>query len=160
VHAFSDALGEQRADGADPRLRPPRRVDRRRGRRQGAAGCAVRRPFHIVSWATGALDEVRRQAWRAARSAGQTTLRTLGSRVLRLSTGSAHDLKRARCALSKNPENLTTGQQAKLGWIEKTQPRLYPAYLLKEGLRLPFQFKGEEGKYALSRWLSWAARPS
>ena len=158
VHAFFDALGEQRAaalthvsaDGAEwiagvVAARAPQ-----------AVLCAD--PFHIVSWATGALDEVRREAWRQARSAGQTTLRPLGSRVLRLSTGSAHDLKRARYALWKNPENLTTGQQAKLGWIEKTHPRLYRAYLLKEGLRLPFQLKGEEGKYALSRWLSWAAR--
>jgi transposase len=30
--------------------------------------------------------------------------------------------------------------------------------LLKEGLRTAFRLKGEEGKYALTRWLSWAAR--
>jgi len=61
-------------------------------------------------------------------------------------------------ALWANPENLTDGQQAKLDWIEKTDPRLYRAYLLKEGARLPFRLKGEEGKYALSRWLKWASR--
>ena len=158
VHAFFDALGERRAaalthvsaDGADwiagvVAARAPQ-----------AVLCAD--PFHVVSWATGALDEVRREAWRQARATGQTALRPLGSRVLRLSTGSAMDLKRSRYALWKNPENLTTSQQAKLGWIEKTHPRLWRAYLLKEGLRLPFQLKGDEGKYALSRWLSWAAR--
>ena len=32
------------------------------------------------------------------------------------------------------------------------------AYLLKEGLRTAFKLKGEEGKHALTRWLSWAAR--
>ena len=49
-------------------------------------------------------------------------------------------------------------QQAKLAWIEKTHPYLYRAYLLKEGLRTAFKLKGEEGKHALTRWLSWAAR--
>lgn len=115
-------------------------------------------PFHVVSWATGALDEVRREAWRQARASGQTTSRPHGSRVLRLSAGAAADLKRARYALWKNPENLTDRQQTKLAWIEKTHPYLYRAYLLKEGLRLPFQLKGEEGKHALGRWLTWAAR--
>jgi transposase len=43
-------------------------------------------PFHVVSWATGALDEVRREAWRQARASGQTASRPHGSRVLRLST--------------------------------------------------------------------------
>jgi len=92
-------------------------------------------PFHVVSWATGALDEVRREAWRQARAAGQTAPRPHGSRVIRLSAGGAADLKRARYTLWKNPGNLTGPQQAKLAWIEKTHPYLYRAYLLKEGLR-------------------------
>jgi transposase len=54
--------------------------------------------------------------------------------------------------------NLTSRREVKLAWIEKTHPYLWRAYLLKEGLRLPFQLKGEEGKYALARWLSWASR--
>jgi transposase len=115
-------------------------------------------PFHVVGWATGALDEVRRQAWRDARAGGQVTPRRNGSRVIRNSTGSARSLKRARWALWKNPENLTGNQQAKLAWIAKAEPRLHRAYLLKEGLRLPFQLKGEEGKRALAYWLKWAAR--
>ena len=32
-------------------------------------------PFHVVGWATDALDEVRRQAWRDARADGQVTAR-------------------------------------------------------------------------------------
>jgi len=74
------------------------------------------------------------------------------------SRGGARDLKNARYALWKNPESLTTSQQAKLAWIEKTHPYLYRAWLLRQGLRLPFQLKGEEGKHALQRWLKWAAR--
>ena len=115
-------------------------------------------PFHVVAWATGALDEVRREAWRQARAAGQARPRASGSRTIKTSTGSARDLKNTRYALWKNPGDLTTSQQAKLAWIEKTHPYLYRAWLLKEGLRLPFQLKGQDGKHALGRWLKWAAR--
>jgi transposase len=115
-------------------------------------------PFHVVSWATGALDEVRREVWRTARQAGAITPVRHGSRTIRISAGDARSLARARYALWKNPENLTGRQEAKLAWIEKTHPYLHRAYLLKEGLRVVFQLKGEEGKHALTRWLSWAAR--
>ena len=67
-------------------------------------------------------------------------------------------LKNARWALWKNPENLTDRQADKLAWIAKTDPRLHRAYLLKEGLRHVFAVKGEPGKQALDRWLSWARR--
>jgi transposase len=157
VHAFFDALGAARAasithvsaDGADwiagvVAARAPQ-----------AILCAD--PFHVVSWATGALDEVRREVWRTARQDGAATPVRHLSRTIRLSSGDARDLKHARYALWKNPENLTSRQEAKLAWIEKTHPYLWRAYLLKEGLRLPFQLKGEEGKYALARWLSWAS---
>ena len=58
----------------------------------------------------------------------------------------------------ENPEDLTERQTAKLAWIAKTDTRLYRAYLLKEGLRHVFSVKGEEGKQALDRWISWARR--
>ena len=68
----------------------------------------------------------------------------------------ARELKGARYALWKNPEDLTERQTAKLAWIAaKTDTRLYRAYLLKEGLRHVFSVKGEEGKQALDRWISW-----
>lgn len=73
AHAFFDALGAARAasithvsaDGADwiagvVAARAPQ-----------AILCAD--PFHVVSWATGALDEVRREVWRTARQAGAAT---------------------------------------------------------------------------------------
>jgi len=31
-------------------------------------------PFHVVTWATDALDQVRREVWNAARQHGQTAL--------------------------------------------------------------------------------------
>ena len=115
-------------------------------------------PFHVVSWAATALDEVRRDVWRTARQAGNTRTVHLGNRTAQASTGAAQDLKRARYALWKNPENLTGRQAAKLAWIAQTHPYLHRAYLLKEGLRTVFQLRGEEAKYALARWLAWAAR--
>lgn len=56
--------------------------------------------FHIVKWATDALDEVRRQAWNDARRAGQTRGKGYGNRV---ATGEARRLKYARYALWKKP---------------------------------------------------------
>jgi hypothetical protein len=67
-------------------------------------------------------------------------------------------LKNARYALWKNPDALTVDQAHRLAWIAKTDPRQHRAYLLKEGLRHVFAVKGQAGKEALDRWLSWARR--
>ena len=109
--------------------------------------------FHVVAWATDALDEVRRQAWNEPAAPVEPC-----GRAGRAPAGHARALKRARYALWKNPENLTDRQRAKLAWIAKTDPRLYRAYLLKEGLRIVFALKGDAGKEALDRWISWARR--
>ena len=100
--------------------------------------------FHVVQWATEALDEVRRDVWNHAR-------RSLGDQVL------ADQLKGCRYALWKNPENLTGRQSAKLAWVAHTNRRLYRAYLLKEELRLVIRLKGEEGIKLLAHWLNWAS---
>ena len=107
--------------------------------------------FHVVAWATDALDEVRRQAWNEARGA-------IDRRRAGRASGHARALKHARYALWKNPENLTDRQHAKLAWIANCDPRLHRAYLLKEGLRMAFGLKGDAGKEALDRWISWARR--
>ena len=108
-------------------------------------------PFHIVKWATEALDEVRREAWNLAR--GAVTRRRAGR-----ASGHAKALKHARYALWKNPENLTGKQQAKLAWIAKTDPRLHRGYLLKEGLRVVFSLDPAEAPAALDKWIGWARR--
>jgi len=112
-------------------------------------------PFHVVAWATDALDAVRRDAWNQAKGRRRTDPRTGRPAA---ATGHAATIKRARYALWKNPENLTDHQHERLAWIAKTDPRLYRAYLLKEGLRHVFAVKGEAGKQALDRWTSWARR--
>jgi transposase len=112
-------------------------------------------PFHVVKWGGEALDEVRRQAWNAARRNGPSRGRGQGRRDC---AGTALDLRNARWALWKNPEDLTVNQQARLAWITKTHPRLYRAYLLKEGLRHVFTEKGPAAMIALNKWLAWASR--
>lgn len=72
--------------------------------------------------------------------------------------GNSHKVARSRYALWKNPDDLNRRQRQQLEWIAKTDPRLWRAYLLKEGIRYVFAVKGAEGKEALDRWLSWARR--
>ncbi len=107
-------------------------------------------PFHVVQWATEALDQVRRDAWNAARGGkGQSTQQSKA-------------LKKARWALWRNPQDLTQAQQAKLNWLAKTHPRVHRAWALKEGLRVVFTLARHgaktEAKHALQRWISWARR--
>ena len=101
-------------------------------------------PFHIVMLATDALDEIRREVWNEARRAGQTA--------------TARDLKGARFALWKNPENLTDRQAAKLSSIQKTNARLYRAYLLKEQLRQIYRLPADHAVELLDEWIAWARR--
>jgi len=119
--------------------------------------------FHVVAWATDALDQVRRQVWNEARALARSEPsrprgRPRADAPPRPGHEQARRLKHARYALWKNPENLTERQRDKLAWIAATNPKLYRGYLLKEGLRYVFKVKGEAGKQALDRWLSWTAR--
>ncbi len=101
-------------------------------------------PFHMVAWATGALDEVRRQVWRHARTIG------VRSTIKRI--------KGCRYALLKNPQNLTVTQRESLARVQTVNHRLYRAYLLKEQFRLVFQLRGPDAIAALDDWLGWARR--
>src|SRR5487761_1919710 len=100
--------------------------------------------FHVVQWATNALDEVRRDVWNAARRSGMTE--------------HARELKGARFALWKNPEDLSRRQRGKLATIAKTNSPLYRAYLMKEQLRVAIRTKGVLSLTMLDEWLDWAAR--
>ncbi|MEC4020343.1 ISL3 family transposase [Streptomyces sp. H27-D2] len=145
LHTFFDALGDDRAakithvsaDGAEW-------IDS-----VVAARCpnAVRcmDPFHVVKWATDALDVVRRDVWDAERGGRGRT--TKGSK----------SLKRARFALRKNPEDLTVVQQAQLAFIAMAHPLLHRAYLLKEGLRMALK-QGHDTAETLRDWVIWARR--
>jgi transposase len=101
-------------------------------------------PFHVIQLATDALDEIRREVWNEARKAGEVA--------------AARDLKGARYALWKNPENLTDRQAAKLSSIQKTNARLYRAYLLKEQLRQIYRLPADAATRLLDEWIAWARR--
>jgi transposase len=99
-------------------------------------------PFHVVAWATKALDEVRRAMWNELRERGDTER--------------AQSMKGSRWALVKNPEDLTRKQKNKLRAIESDNKVLYTSYLLKEQLRHTFYMKGKRFTYMLGAWLEWA----
>jgi transposase len=144
VEKFLDLLGQQRCeqielvscDMADWITRPIAE------RCPNAEVCLD--AFHVVKLATDALDEIRREVWNEARRAGDIEL--------------ARDLKGARFALWKNPQNLTPRQQLKLAHIQRINQRLYRAYLLKEQLRQIYRVDGDEAIAVLDAWLQWAQR--
>ena len=163
VAAFFEALGPQRcatithvsADGADF-------IDAVVAEHCPGA-VRVADPFHVVRWATDALDQVRRDAWNEARRLARTEPRRGRGRPpagapARPGSERAKALKGARFALWKNPEDLSELQQSQLSWIATTDPRLHRAYLLKEGLRVIFQMSHAHAAAALQRWISWARR--
>lgn len=144
LNRFFDLLGEERskrielvaADGADwieevVQARCP-----------NASLCLD--PFHVVTWATDALDEVRREVWNAARRSGHTA--------------EAKALKGARFCLWKNAEDLSARQQRRLAEIAETNEPLYRAYLLKEQLRQALKLPADEALALLDAWLAWARR--
>jgi transposase len=99
-------------------------------------------PFHVVKWASEAIDQVRRELWNQARRAGDAAHARL--------------LQRSRWVLWKNSENLSPRQQAKLASIEQLNQPLFRAHLLKEHLRLIFQIPYQEAVQLLHDWLQWA----
>ena len=100
--------------------------------------------FHVVAWASTALDAVRRGLWSQLRRDGKTDQATA--------------LKNSRWALLKNPPDLTSDQRTTVAAIAKTNHPLYRAYLLKEQLCEVFATKGATGRQLLAGWLSWATR--
>jgi transposase len=144
VLQFFDALGEERCKALE--LISADMASWISGPIAERAPQAVRcvDPFHVVQLATDALDEVRREVWNEARRQGNLEL--------------ARELKGARFAVWKNPENLTDRQATKLATIQQTNARLYRAYLLKEQLRQIYQLPAEQAERLLERWLAWARR--
>jgi len=144
VGKFFDALGAARAgalthvsaDGAEwihtvVRARAPQAV-------------LCLDPFHVVAWATTALDTVRRGITAQLKAAG--------------GKDAAAALGGTRWALVRNPDQLSATQRGTLASIRHTNRRLYTAYLLKEQLRAVFEAKGEHGHALLAGWLAWARR--
>jgi len=98
--------------------------------------------FHVQRLASDALDEVRREQLREVRG-----------------TPDGRALFRTRYALLKNPWNLNSIENGKLSAVQRTNAPLYRAYLLKETLAKSLDYRQPaRAEYALTRWISWAAR--
>ena len=124
-------------------------------------------PFHVVEWATEALDKVRIAAWRRAQEVVNALAVNRGKRrphkddkQAQLATDAkkkADQIKKSMYSLGKAPENLTSNQAVRLEMIARSDKQLYRAYLLKEKLRLIFQLNDVgEAEQELIAWVKWA----
>lgn len=144
VQAFFDALGAERTaalthvscDGAEWIH------DVITARAPGAVICL--NSFHVVAWASKAVDSVRRRAVRDLRGAGESE--------------DAAEVKGTRWAVLKNPEDLTTDQRTTIASLARANNALYRAYLMKEQLREIFAVKGHRGRSLLTGLIAWAQR--
>ncbi len=100
--------------------------------------------FHVISWATGALDEVRRAEWNRLRQAGAAK--------------AAKEFKGLRFLLRRNWENLTAGQKGVIRDLARANSRTFRAWQLKEELRDIFALPLLAARRALDDWLAYASR--
>jgi transposase len=100
--------------------------------------------FHVVGWATKALDECRRGEWNRLRQHGGANI--------------ARQVKGLRWILLRNWENLTSNQRDVIRDLEETNRRLTRGYQLKEELREILKMPLLAAQRALSEWLAWASR--
>jgi transposase len=77
--------------------------------------------YHLIAWATGAVDEVRREEWNHLR-------RTGGARA-------AKEFKGLRWLLLRNWENLSSAQKGVIRDLERANRRAFRGWQLKEELR-------------------------
>jgi transposase len=99
--------------------------------------------FHVQRLVSDALDQVRRDL-----------VRELGA-----DPDEARAVKRTRFVLLMNPWNLSRAQRRKLSELQRTNQRLYRAYLLKETLAKALDYRQPRRAERLLRaWLDWASR--
>ena len=144
VGAFFDALGDERAaqlqfvtcDGAEW----IRSVVAERAK--DATICLD--TFHLIGWATDALDEMRREQWNRLR-------RTGGAKT-------AKEFKGLRWMLLRNWENLSSAQKGVIRDLERANKRAFRAWQLKEELRDIMAMPLSAARRALDEWLGYASR--
>jgi transposase len=101
-------------------------------------------PFHVVKWATDAVDKTRREEWNTLRRSGSAT--------------AAKEVKGLRWLLLRNWENLSRLQRKELRALERANARIHRAWRLKEELRDVFKKGIVAARRALDRWLAAASR--
>ena len=127
-------------------------------------------PFHVVEWAMQALDEVRKDRWRAAfnkakelaarapKKRGRHCIEDKDAAKAKAAKEEAKEIKNSGYTLGKAPEYLTEKQQVRLDMIQANDPQLYRAYCLKESLRLLLKSNDlEQAESELKHWLWWAS---
>lgn len=100
--------------------------------------------FHVIGWATKALDEVRRAEWNKLRQAGAAK--------------AAKQFKGLRFLLRRNWEHLTMSQREVIWALESANRRTFRAFQLKEELRDIFALPLIQAQAALDAWLAYATR--
>jgi transposase len=142
VHAFFAALGEERTAKIETIT-----IDMSNAYKTAIAEAApharvVFDRFHVQRLAHDALDKVRREQ-----------VRELAG------TDEAGAVKNTRFALQKNPWNCTQSDHEKLADVQKSNRRLYRAYLLKETLASILDRRQVNvARARLGEWIGWAAR--
>jgi len=97
--------------------------------------------FHVVQLLNAAVDEVRREAMRAANDEEKRSL------------------KSTRWPLLKNPWNLTRREQQKLSDLQRNNRRIYRAYLLKESFQQIYDApSAARADDLFAEWYAWARR--
>ena len=143
LHAFFDALGEERCGQVTHVSCDAAAWIHACVQEHCPQAVICMDAFHVVQWVNDAVDEVRRQHWRAHRDGGDVE--------------QASDVKGTRWALLKAPEKLSEKQRSVLSQVERLNRPLYRAYLLKEHARLLLKRPAEEARASLDQWLVWAA---
>ena len=100
--------------------------------------------FHLIGWATTALDEVRREEWNKLRRNG-------GAKA-------AKEFKGLRWMLLRNWENLSSKQKGTIRDLERANKRAFRAWQLKEELRDVMSMPLMAARRALDGWLAYASR--
>lgn len=110
--------------------------------------------FHIVSWATDALDSVRRRVWNEAKAGKRPVGRPRSDSSDPKEQAQA--IKGLRFVLLKNPEDLSENQAAKIEMLALKNRQMYRGYVLKERLRLLLKMDEISAAAELSDWLASA----
>lgn len=100
--------------------------------------------FHLVGWATDAVDEVRRAEWNVLRQTG--------------SAAAAKQFKGLRWLLLRNWANLSSRQKSVVRELATANRRMFRAWQLKEELRELLTLPLIQARAALDEWLAWASR--
>lgn len=144
VGQFFDAVGEQRCQGLGFVSADGAEWIRSVVAARALEAVVCLDPFHVVSWATSALDEVRRAEWNQLRRNGRA--------------GAAKEFKGMRWLLLRNWENLAPSQKATIRQLAGANTRSFRAWQLKEELREVLAMPLAKAKVALESWLHYASR--